>query len=624
MSSNFLEITGGNDEEILANLDFTQANVIAGNFFGITLESDVNIATGGSISIVDNQAESMKISAPDGNDYIIFDTTNDAERVLLQQQTDMDNNRIVWLGTPINANDAVTKGYVDESVGGVGDGPHGRVQLSLGEGNLTSNANFVYDTGNGKVVVSEVQITGNLIVGGNTTTIESNNVTVNDNIITINDGETGSGVSLGTAGIEIDRGTDENYEFIFQESDDTFRVGETGNTQAVATRRDNPVANAIAIWNASDNVFDVTLVPTVTDITITNDILISNSSATAFEIKDVAATPATYLTFDTVEGDQSIVVSQTFLTEESLVQGNNFIITGGNVTGLAEFQLETGSEDTYLLVSNADGYATWTNATVASQSGWVDDGAIVRLLDPADDVSIGSNSMVASEKLVVHDGAVLFAGSTGITDISSANTYFMWNGANAALRAGEVTGTEWDNGNIGSWSTAFGKDTQATEDYSMALGNGSLTDWKGAVALSSGYHASAGDSQMQMVTLRAVTSDATLTELTIDGGTAEANNRLTIASNTTAVIYAHVVGRNVGAPDESAGYEFRYVVDRQVFANTTATVGSVAKRGAEDISAWNAIAGADATNGSIQINVQGQAAKTIRWTAFLFMTSVTT
>jgi hypothetical protein len=58
-------------------------------------------------------------------------------------------------------------------------------------------------TGNqtGTVIVS-----GDLLVQGNTTTVESETMTVKDNIIVLNSGETGAGVTLGSSGILIDRG----------------------------------------------------------------------------------------------------------------------------------------------------------------------------------------------------------------------------------------------------------------------------------------------------------------------------------------------------------------------------------------------------------------------------------
>jgi len=51
-----------------------------------------------------------------------------------------------------------------------------------------------------------VNINGNLNVTGETTTIQSTELEIADNTITVNSGETGPGVTLGTAGIIVDRG----------------------------------------------------------------------------------------------------------------------------------------------------------------------------------------------------------------------------------------------------------------------------------------------------------------------------------------------------------------------------------------------------------------------------------
>lgn len=69
----------------------------------------------------------------------------------------------------------------------------------------------------------QVRISGDLLVEGATTTVESQNLSVKDNIIVLNDGETGSGITgvvgtIGKAGIEIDRGNQSNARFFFDES----------------------------------------------------------------------------------------------------------------------------------------------------------------------------------------------------------------------------------------------------------------------------------------------------------------------------------------------------------------------------------------------------------------------
>jgi hypothetical protein len=71
------------------------------------------------------------------------------------------------------------------------------------------------DTG---LEVGTVRITGNLVVEGDATTVESENLVVKDNIIIINDQEAGAGVTLGTAGIRIDRGNQTDAELLYDES----------------------------------------------------------------------------------------------------------------------------------------------------------------------------------------------------------------------------------------------------------------------------------------------------------------------------------------------------------------------------------------------------------------------
>jgi len=80
---------------------------------------------------------------------------------------------------------------------------------------VQSNGTIRLDTGVG---VGEVRITGDLIVEGETTTVNTTNLDIEDNIIVLNKGETGAGVGEGTSGIRIDRGTREDAQLIFDES----------------------------------------------------------------------------------------------------------------------------------------------------------------------------------------------------------------------------------------------------------------------------------------------------------------------------------------------------------------------------------------------------------------------
>ena len=93
---------------------------------------------------------------------------------------------------------------------------NGDYTIKTGEG-----SKVLFDTGVG---IGEVRITGNLIVEGDTLTVEAENLNVNDNVIELNYGETGDGVSLRFAGLQIDRGTLTPASFFFDEVDDTFNI----------------------------------------------------------------------------------------------------------------------------------------------------------------------------------------------------------------------------------------------------------------------------------------------------------------------------------------------------------------------------------------------------------------
>lgn len=77
----------------------------------------------------------------------------------------------------------------------------------------------------GQLNVGEnIIISGNLIVQGTTTTVESETVRIYDNIIVLNSNE--SGVPSQNGGITIERGTSTNYSFVFDETSDRWTVGD--------------------------------------------------------------------------------------------------------------------------------------------------------------------------------------------------------------------------------------------------------------------------------------------------------------------------------------------------------------------------------------------------------------
>lgn len=116
------------------------------------------------------------------------------------------------------------------------------------------------DAGYANFTVQNLVIKGDVTQEGDTFITQAERVEVHDNMILINDGETGAGVTAGFAGIEVDRGTEQNFMFGFNESDGMFKIGKEGNMFDVALRQ--PVGDMtdgmFASWDAATKTFKTT------------------------------------------------------------------------------------------------------------------------------------------------------------------------------------------------------------------------------------------------------------------------------------------------------------------------------------------------------------------------------
>lgn len=129
----------------------------------------------------------------------------------------------------------------------------------------TSNVQFnKLNTANDVSVGGNLSVVGNFLVQGQTTIINTNIVDISDNIILINSSNTNSGVTQGGgfSGIEVDRGTLTNYQFVYNENKLAFEIGQIGNLQEVATREDSPLPYGILTYNP--NSFRLDSVTTIT------------------------------------------------------------------------------------------------------------------------------------------------------------------------------------------------------------------------------------------------------------------------------------------------------------------------------------------------------------------------
>ena len=98
-----------------------------------------------------------------------------------------------------------------------------RVQMYQGSAWKDVNGNVEATAGTSNF--NDVVIAGDLTITGDTTEIETTNTTITDNVIVLNKGETAAGVTLGTSGIEVERGTVANKTFVWDEATDKWTLG---------------------------------------------------------------------------------------------------------------------------------------------------------------------------------------------------------------------------------------------------------------------------------------------------------------------------------------------------------------------------------------------------------------
>jgi hypothetical protein len=224
--------------------------------------------SGGNAVIELNHLGIESLTAPEklgiGFDGILFyDTSGGASQWLSVSDSSgvRINNQTLELYQIPNAsleNSAVTitkgNGLTSTSGGSVSLG--GSVTITVGQGtgiaietngvalknhaSLGANTLMMWDDTNGQLTDSvitqdastsaitisdDLTVTGDLTVQGSLTSIETTNTAIKDNVIVLNKGETGAGVSSTFSGFEVDRGTESNVSFLWDDVNDRWQVG---------------------------------------------------------------------------------------------------------------------------------------------------------------------------------------------------------------------------------------------------------------------------------------------------------------------------------------------------------------------------------------------------------------
>ena len=171
---------------------------------------------------------------------------------------------------------------------------------------------------------------------------------------------------------------------------------------------------------------------------------------------------------------------------------------------------------------------------------------------------------------------------------------------------------------FGDYSHAEGRNTITNSDYAHADGYYSDAYMVGQYAKSCGRFTATGDAQYSNIVARRATTDASQSELTLDGGTPDSASRIILPANRTWAFTISIAARQTsgsGTVGDSGIYKIEGGIKRDG-SNNTALVGVITKTVlAEDQSVWDVTAEADDTNECLVIKVTGEASKTIHWVA---------
>jgi len=191
----------------------------------------------------------------------------------------------------------------------------------------------------------------------------------------------------------------------------------------------------------------------------------------------------------------------------------------------------------------------------------------------------------------------LFQPKTTYSISGSVLTFTSAPGNNAPIEISTIFAGSGTN----SGSTASGN--------SITLSNTTLTATANGLTLTTGNFSSSGDSIVKDYILRGTTTNATETELLIDG-----NNRISISSNSTMFYTVDIVGRRTDVTNQNAAFHLKGVaINNSGIASDAGSLYEIVIH--RDIGTWSIDARANNTTDTVNIYVTGAASSNVRWVA---------
>jgi hypothetical protein len=229
--------------------------------------------------------------------------------------------------------------------------------------------------------------------------------------------------------------------------------------------------------------------------------------------------------------------------------------------------------------------------------------------DPGATVGGGVNNHASTRNATVGGGLSNHAGGIGGFAATVAG-----GDSNTASGSGATVGGGQSNTAGGPLATVAGGEGNAALGSGATVPGGrqAVAPLTGQMAYASGQFAAPGDAQTSVFVLRNTTSDATPTELFLNGF----NERLTLAPGRTVTFDILVAARSTAPAGQAAGYHVRGVIENE--GGITAFIGTPTMMPlGEEVAGWDVVVRADDTTDALVIEVTGADATTIRWVALV-------
>ncbi len=162
----------------------------------------------------------------------------------------------------------------------------------------------------------------------------------------------------------------------------------------------------------------------------------------------------------------------------------------------------------------------------------------------------------------------------------------------------------------GANAVSIGSGNTVSAENAIVTGADASTAVYGANVHANGSFTNPGDAQSGKYVLRNITTDATETEVFLDGAAA----RIVLPNNSAVAYSAQIVARRTDASGSEGAFKLEGLISRDATAASTTLVGSrsrtILTRPSTD---WSAEVFADTTNGALTFKVTGPVDTTIRW-----------